>query len=276
MRLACGDKFLDLSRPQVMGILNITPDSFSDGGKFFLRDAALRQAERLIAEGAAIIDIGGESTRPGSEPVSPDEELARVIPVIEALRGIDIPISIDTFKPVVMREAVAAGAGFINDICALGQDGAIATAAELGVPVCLMHMQGEPKTMQQAPHYDNVVAEVRDFLAERLLACEQGGIPRQRLVLDPGFGFGKTVAHNCLLLKRLDALLPLGLPILAGLSRKSLIDRLLGGRTPEQRLSGSLALAVLALQGGASIIRAHDVAATWDAIRVAEAITHAR
>ena len=273
--LDCGGTSLDLSRPQIMGILNITPDSFSDGGRFLQRDAALRQAERMVAEGAAILDIGGESTRPGSEPVSEAEELERVIPVIEALRGIGVPISIDTFKPGVMREAVRAGAGLINDVYALRQDGAIETVAELKVPVCLMHMQGEPKTMQADPHYGNVVQEVRDFLAERMLACERGGIERKNLLIDPGFGFGKTLGHNCELMRRLDALLPLRAPVLVGVSRKSMIDKALGGRTPEQRLPGSLALAVLAVQAGASIIRVHDVAATADAVRMAEAVLRA-
>lgn len=270
--LRCADKTLVLNRCQVMGILNVTPDSFSDGGRYAGRDAALRQAERLIAEGADLLDIGGESTRPGSEPVGEAEELARVIPVIEALRGIPIPISIDTFKPAVMRAAVQAGAGLINDVYALRQPGALEVAAQMNVPVCLMHMQGEPKTMQSAPHYQDVVGEVRDFLAERVLACEQAGIARGNIVLDPGFGFGKSVDHNLRLLKRLDSLLPLGLPILAGLSRKAMIASVLGGRAVEERLAGSLALALLAAQGGASIIRVHDVRATVDALRIREAV----
>ncbi|MBI2379675.1 MAG: dihydropteroate synthase [Gammaproteobacteria bacterium] len=273
--LDCAGKVLDLSRVRVMGILNITPDSFSDGGKFFARDAALAQAERMLAEGADLLDIGGESTRPGAAPVSLDQELERVIPVIEALRGLPVPLSVDTSKPEVMRAAVRAGAGLINDVYALRQPGALEAAAEAGVPVCLMHMQGEPRSMQAAPRYADVVAEVCEFLAGRLRACVQAGIPPSRLLIDPGFGFGKSAQHNLVLLKHLHELRVLQAPILAGLSRKSLIDKVLGGRIPEERLAGSLALAVLAVQGGASIIRVHDIAATVDALRMTEAVLRA-
>jgi dihydropteroate synthase len=256
-----------------MGILNLTPDSFSDGGRFLDRDAALRHAERMVEEGAAIIDIGGESTRPGAQPVTVEQEQERVVPVIEALAAeIAVPISVDTLKPEVMREAVAAGAGLINDVMALQAPGAIEAAAELQVPVCLMHMQGEPRTMQQQPHYDDVVAEVRAFLAERVAACEAGGIRRDRLLLDPGFGFGKTLAHNLLLLKHLQSLDSLGLPLLVGISRKSMIGSLLGQALVDQRITGSVAAAVVAVMRGAAIIRAHDVRQTVEALKIASAV----
>jgi dihydropteroate synthase len=259
-----------------MGILNLTPDSFSDGGCFLNRDEALRHAERMVEEGAAIIDIGGESTRPGAQPVSIEQELERVVPVIEALSGeIAVPLSVDTLKPTVMREAVAAGAGLINDIMALRTPGAIEAAADTGVPVCLMHMQGEPRTMQQDPRYESVVDEVRDFLAERVAACEAGGIRRDRLLLDPGFGFGKTLAHNLSLLKHLDSLGSLGLPLLVGISRKSMIGTLLDGAPVDQRLHGSVAGAVFAAMRGASIIRVHDVGQTVEALKVVAAVESA-
>jgi dihydropteroate synthase len=259
-----------------MGILNLTPDSFSDGGRFLARDAALRHAEQMVEEGAAIIDIGGESTRPGAQSVSVEQELERVVPVIEALAGeIPAPISVDTLKPAVMREAVAAGAGLINDVMALQAPGAVETAAELKVPVCLMHMQGEPRTMQQEPHYDDVVAEVRDFLADRVAVCEAGGIRRDRLLLDPGFGFGKTLSHNLSLLKNLESLQSLGLPLLVGISRKSMIGTLLGGVSVDQRVHGSVAAAVVAVMQGAAIIRAHDVRPTVEAVKVAAAVRSA-
>ncbi len=274
--LDCGGKPLDLDHPQVMGILNLTPDSFSDGGRFLGRDAALRHAERMLAEGAAVIDIGGESTRPGAEPVSVEQELDRVVPVIEALAGeVPVPISIDTIKPVVMREAVAVGAGLINDVMALQAPQAIETVAELDVPVCLMHMQGEPRTMQQEPHYGDVVSEVRSFLAERVSACEAGGIARQRLLLDPGFGFGKTLSHNLSLLKNLNSLAGLGLPLLVGISRKSMIGTLLGGVPVDQRIHGSVAAAVVAVMQGTAIIRAHDVRETVDALKLVAAVLSA-
>jgi dihydropteroate synthase len=271
--LDCGGRRLDLTRPQIMGVLNVTPDSFSDGGDFFSVDAALARAVRMAAEGAAVIDVGGESTRPGAAAVTVAEELARVIPVIEAIRATlpDSVISIDTGKPAVMRAAVTAGAGLINDVYALRLDGAPEAARELGVPVCLMHMQGEPRTMQQAPHYDDVVREVLAFLAARIEACVRAGIPRANLLIDPGFGFGKTAAHNLQLLHHLDRFRELGCPLLAGLSRKSLIGTVLG-RPVADRLYGSIALATLAVWQGASIIRAHDVAATVDAVRLCTAV----
>lgn len=259
-----------------MGILNLTPDSFSDGGRFLARDAALRHAERMVSEGAAIIDIGGESTRPGAQPVAVEQELQRVVPVIEALAGaISIPISIDTSKPEVMRAAVAAGAGMINDIMALQARGALQAAAETAVPVCLMHMQGEPRTMQQTPEYGDVVAEVQQFLRERRDACLAAGIPGNRVLLDPGFGFGKTLGHNLSLLKRLRAFTVLDAPILVGISRKSMIGSLLGGAPVGERVSGGLAAAVLAVSEGASIIRTHDVRETVEALRVAQAVLRA-
>jgi dihydropteroate synthase len=271
--LDCAGKPLDLGQPQVMGILNLTPDSFSDGGRFVARDAALCHAEQMVEQGAAIIDIGGESTRPGAQPVSVEEELERVVPVVEALAGeIAVPISVDTLKPAVMREAVDAGAGLINDVMALQAPGAIETVAELGVPVCLMHMQGEPRTMQQEPHYQDVVAEVYDFLAERVAACEAGGIRRDRLLLDPGFGFGKALDHNLSLLKHLRSLGSFGLPLLVGISRKSMIGALLGGASVDQRVGGSVSAAVVAVMQGATIIRAHDVRQTVEALKVAAAV----
>ena len=272
MELDCNGRTLDLSQPRVMGILNVTPDSFSDGGRFLAREAALDQARAMAAAGAAIIDVGGESTRPGAEPVSEAEELERVIPVIEALRReIELPISVDTSKPAVMREAVRAGAGLINDVNALRAPGALEAAAAAGVPVCLMHMQGEPRTMQRDPHYQDVVAEVRDFLADRIAACEAAGIPAKRLLVDPGFGFGKTLEHNLTLLRRLHELTSLGRPLLVGLSRKSMLGALTG-RPVEARQAASLAAAVLAAERGAAIIRVHDVAETVDALAVTRAV----
>jgi dihydropteroate synthase len=259
-----------------MGILNLTPDSFSDGGRFLARDAALRHAERMVEEGAAIIDIGGESTRPGAQPVSEAQELARVVPVIEALAGeIAVPLSIDTSKPAVMREAVAAGAGLINDVLALRSPGAIEAAADVSVPVCLMHMWGEPRSMQKDPHYEDVVSDVTSFLADRVSACEAAGIARTRLILDPGFGFGKTLDHNLSLLKRLPCLASLGLPLLVGISRKSMIGSLLDGAPIDERVNGSLAAAVLAVTRGAAIIRAHDVGQTVEALKVTAAVLSA-
>jgi dihydropteroate synthase len=255
-----------------MGVLNVTPDSFSDGGDFFTPDAAVERALQMEADGAAIIDIGGESTRPGADPVSVDEEIGRVVPVIEILAPrLSVPISIDTRKPAVMRAAVAAGAGMINDVNALREDTALEVAAGCSVPVCLMHMQGEPRSMQQAPQYDDVVAEVRRFLQERVSACQAAGIPREKLLLDPGFGFGKTVAHNLQLLARLDAFTGMGLPVLVGLSRKSMIGKLLGLEVGE-RLPASVALAVLAVERGAVLVRTHDVAATWQALQMSVAL----
>jgi dihydropteroate synthase len=272
--LDCGGRRLDLSRVAVMGVLNVTPDSFSDGGNFISRDRALAHARAMVAEGADLIDIGGESTRPGAQPVTAQEELDRVIPVIEALRGeTDVPFSIDTSKPEVMRAAVAAGAGFINDVYALRAPGALGAAADLQVPVCLMHMQGEPRTMQDNPRYRDVVADVMNFLSGRIAACEDAGIPRRRLVADPGFGFGKTVEQNLALLRGLNAFRDLGVPVLAGLSRKSMIGKLLD-LPVERRLHASVALALLAVQNGARIVRVHDVGPTVEALRMLEAVYH--
>lgn len=270
--LDCAGRALDLSRVSIMGVLNVTPDSFSDGGIFLTRDNAVTRALQMAEEGADIIDVGGESTRPSAHPVSVQEELDRVLPVIEVLRdGLTVPISIDSSKPDVMRAAVAAGAGFINDVRALREDGALAAAAELQVPVCLMHMQGEPRSMQTDPQYTDVVADVRVFLAERMAACLAVGIDPARLVIDPGFGFGKSLAHNVQLLRALSVFRTLGAPILVGLSRKSMIGAALG-LPVEQRLSASLALAVTAVANGARIVRTHDVRATRDAIRMYEAV----
>lgn len=270
--LNCGGRALDLSRTAIMGILNITPDSFSDGGSFLDRDAAVARAIQIVEEGADLIDVGGESTRPGAQAVSVQEELDRVVPVIEAIaRAVPVPISIDTSKPEVMRTAVAAGAGLINDVRALREEDAVSTVADLAVPVCLMHMQGEPRSMQHNPSYKDVVAEVSDFLETRIAACEAAGIDRARLLIDPGFGFGKNVAHNLELLRRLSELNRFGVPILAGLSRKSLIGALLGLPVGE-RLHASVALAVTAVQNGAKILRVHDVRATREAIRMWEAV----
>jgi dihydropteroate synthase len=266
--LDCRGRSLDLSRPAVMGILNVTPDSFSDGGDFLSRDRAVEHARAMVAEGADIIDIGGESTRPGAKAVSIQEELDRVVPVIEALRDeVAVPLSIDTSKPEVMRAAVAAGAGFINDVYALLAPGALNAAASLNVPVCLMHMQGEPRTMQDNPQYKDVVADVREFLAARVAAAEAAGVARERIVIDPGFGFGKTVEHNLALLRGLNAFTALGVPVLAGLSRKSMIGKLLG-LPVERRLHASVALALLAVQNGARIVRVHDVGPTVEALRM--------
>ena len=263
---------LDVTMPRVMGILNVTADSFSDGGAFLTRQAALRRAREMVAEGAAIIDVGGESTRPGAAAVDEQQELDRVVPVIEAIRAeLPVVISVDTSKPAVMRAAVAAGARLINDVRALRADGALAAAVELAVPVCLMHMQGEPRTMQVAPHYDDVVSEVLAFLHARLAACERAGIGRDRLLIDPGFGFGKTLAHNLSLMKHLQRFVALGTPVLVGASRKSLIGAVL--EVPvEQRVYGSIALAALAVAQGAAVIRAHEVAATVHAVKMAAAV----
>jgi dihydropteroate synthase len=266
--LDCGGRVLALDRPRVMGIVNATPDSFSDGGRHASVDAAVAHALRLVEEGADLLDIGGESTRPGATPVDEAEELARVVPVIERLaREVAVPLSVDTSSPAVMRAAVAAGAGMINDVRALRREGALQAAAEARVPVVLMHMQGEPGTMQAAPAYDDVVAEVHRFLAERVFACEMAGIERRRLVLDPGFGFGKTLEHNLRLLRQLSRIGELGLPVLAGLSRKGSIGELTG-RPVDQRVHGSVAAALLAAEQGARILRVHDVAPTVDALKV--------
>ncbi len=272
MQLQLGKHTLDLMQPQVMGVLNRTPDSFSDGGIFTDFAAAVRRAHAMAEEGAAIIDIGGESTRPGAEAVSVQQELDRVMPLVERLAGeMDTPISIDTGKPEVMREAVRAGAVMINDVYALRLPGALTAALACRAPVCLMHMQGEPRGMQQNPQYADVVTEVRDFLEERTRVCEAAGIPRSQILIDPGFGFGKTLAHNLALLRRLHEFASLGQPLLVGLSRKSSIGTLLGGVPPMERLHGSVAAAAVAVLRGAHIIRAHDVKATVEALKVAAA-----
>ena len=268
--LKCAGKSLDLSAPQVMGIVNVTPDSFSDGGQFFSADKALAQARRLVADGAAIIDIGGESTRPGSEPVPAEEEIRRVLPAIEAISAeLDVAISIDTMKAEVMRAAVGAGAGIINDVNALRGEGALTTAAELNVPVCLMHMQGTPQSMQKSPHYDDVITEVIEFLQQRIEASEQAGIHPHNLILDPGFGFGKKARHNLRLMKHLSRLTALGYPVLVGVSRKSIIGAMLNANVDE-RLAGSLSLASIAVWQGAKIIRSHDVKETVQAVKLAD------
>ncbi|MBT3504747.1 MAG: dihydropteroate synthase [Piscirickettsiaceae bacterium] len=251
-----------------MGILNVTPDSFSDGGHFFAQDLALKQAKQMVADGAAIIDVGGESTRPGAAVVPVEQEIARVVPVIEAIQSeLAIPISIDTSKPEVMRAAVAAGAGLINDVQALRVDGALTAAVELAVPVCLMHAQGSPQTMQDDPQYDHVVDEVITFLLERVAACESAGIDKNQLILDPGFGFGKRARHNLQLMKYLSRLVEADLPILIGVSRKSIIGKLLNVSV-EERLAGSLALASLAVWQGAKIVRTHDVRETVQVVNL--------
>ncbi len=272
MRLDCAGKILDLSQPVVMGVLNVTPDSFSDGGHYLRLTDALRRAEAMTVEGAAIIDIGGESTRPGAPPVSFQEEMDRVLPVVERLaRDLPIPISVDTSKPEVMREATRLGAGLINDVRALRLPGALETAAICGVPICLMHMRGEPATMQQEPRYTDVVAEVHAFLAERVRACADVGIPRDRILVDPGFGFGKTLAHNLSLLRHLGCFVELAAGVVAGISRKSMIGLLLDAPVGE-RLSGSLAAAVIAVWQGARFIRAHEVRETVQALRVCASV----
>ena len=255
-----------------MGVLNVTPDSFSDGGRFFDPETAVRHGVRLAGEGAAFIDVGGESTRPGAAPVGVEEELRRVIPVIERLHSATgAVISVDTSKPEVMRAAAAAGAGLINDVRALREPGALEAASSSGCAVCLMHMQGEPRTMQASPAYQDVVGEVRAFLEERTAACRMAGISADRLVLDPGFGFGKTLEHNLTLLRHLRGLGSAGLPVMVGLSRKSMVGKLTG-RAEGERLVGSVVLAALAGLAGASIVRAHDVASTVEALQVVAAV----
>ncbi|MGY1409777.1 MULTISPECIES: dihydropteroate synthase [unclassified Luteimonas] len=272
-QLDCAGRVLRLDRTRIMGIVNVTPDSFSDGGAHFDIDAAVAHGLRLAAEGADILDVGGESTRPGAEEVPLDEELRRVVPVIERLaRETDLPISVDTSKPEVMRAAVGAGAGMVNDVYALRREGALDAAAALGVPVVLMHMLGEPRSMQDAPDYDDVVGEVHRFLAERIFVAEMAGIPKKRIVVDPGFGFGKTTGQNLQLLARLERFLELGVPVLAGLSRKRTIGELTGRELPRERVHGSVAAHLVAAQRGARIVRVHDVAATVDALKVWQAV----
>jgi len=265
-------RVLDLGAPVVMGVLNVTPDSFSDGGRHDAPAQALAHAFAMAREGASLIDVGGESTRPGAAPVDTAEELRRVLPVIEALAaGGAPPVSVDTAKPEVMAAAAAAGAEMINDVRALREPGALQAAADSGCAVCLMHMQGEPRTMQQSPVYQDVVEEVYDFLAARIETCVRAGIGRERIIVDPGFGFGKTLAHNLALFRGLGRLAQLGVPLLVGVSRKSMIGALTG-RPVEQRLAGGLALGTLAAWAGARVIRSHDVAATRDALAVTAAL----
>ncbi len=273
-RWACGCRVFDLRRPLVMGIVNVTPDSFSDGGRFFDFSGALAHGVRLIEEGADLLDIGGESTRPGAAGVDADEELARVIPLVRALRERGVPISVDTSKPEVMRAALAEGAAVVNDVRALRAPGALEAVAASDCGIVLMHMQGEPRTMQLAPHYDDVVREVGDFLRARRDALLAAGVARERIALDPGFGFGKTVAHNFALLARLHELTALGQPVLVGLSRKSMLGHATG-RGVGERLHASVAAALLAVQRGARIVRVHDVAATRDALAVWQAMQSA-
>lgn len=276
--LVCAGRTLNLSHPLVMGVINATPDSFSDGGSLYRSgkldvDLTLARAREMVAAGAAILDIGGESTRPGAAPVGPAEEMDRVLPVVERIAAeLDVVISVDTSTPQLMTEAAALGAGLLNDVRALTREGALEAAAATGLPVCLMHMQGEPDSMQRGPAYADVVAEVRAYLESRVAACEARGIERQRLLLDPGFGFGKTVAHNLQLLRGLPRLAESGLPLLVGLSRKSMIGKLIG-RELSRRLPASLALAVMAVERGAAVVRAHDVAATVDALAMWTALS---
>ena len=272
-QLDCAGRILRLDVPRVMGIVNVTPDSFSDGGAHFDAGAAVAHGLRLAEEGADVLDVGGESTRPGAGEVSLEEELRRVVPVIERLaRETTLPISVDTSKPEVMRAAVAAGAGMVNDVYALRREGALDAAATLGVPVVLVHMLGEPRSMQEAPEYDDVVGEVHRFLAERIFAAEMAGIARKHVVVDPGFGFGKTTAHNLQLLAQLERFNELGVPVLAGLSRKCTIGELTGRKDPAARIHGSVAAHLIAAQRGARLLRVHDVAATVDALKVWNAV----
>ena len=275
MKLLLQRSVLDLAQPKVMGVLNVTPDSFSDGGRYTGVDAALTRAERMVEEGAAVVDVGGESTRPGASPVSAEEEIRRVVPVIERLASrMAVPVSVDTSKPEVMRAAVDAGAQMINDVRALRVPGALVAAAASGAAVCLMHMQGEPDSMQSAPAYEDVIAEVRGFLDARVAACLSAGIARERLCIDPGIGFGKLLEHNLALLAGLAGIGERSLPIVVGVSRKSLVG-IITGRPPADRLAGSVAFAALAVARGARIVRAHDVAATVDAVKVAATLLSA-
>jgi dihydropteroate synthase len=270
--LRAGRFTLSLARPLIMGVVNVTPDSFSDGGRFFNPTRAIAHARQLIEDGADILDIGGESTRPGAAPVSEAEEADRVLPVLDELAGCDVPVSIDTRHPALMRIALERGASMINDIEAMRAPGALDAVRAFDCAICLMHMQGDPRTMQSAPNYADVVAEVREFLGERVAACEAAGVARQRLVLDPGFGFGKRNGHNLELLRALPRLAALGVPVLAGLSRKSLLGRITG-REVDDRLAASVAAAMLAVERGAALVRVHDVAPTRDALRVLQAVT---
>ncbi|HSD59830.1 MAG TPA: dihydropteroate synthase [Burkholderiales bacterium] len=270
--LHCGRFRLPLDQPLIMGIINVTPDSFSDGGVSASPRLAVDLAERLVADGAHILDVGGESTRPGAQPVGLQEELDRVLPVLEGLKGCTVPVSVDTYKPEVMRAAIAAGASMVNDVNALGAPGALEAVAASDAGTCLMHMQGTPQTMQENPRYEDVVAEVRDFLAGRVRAAERAGIGRERIVADPGFGFGKKTEHNLALLRHLDALQELGVPLLVGLSRKSVLGGIARRDVAEERVYASVAAALLAVAKGAAILRVHDVRATRDALAVWAAV----
>jgi dihydropteroate synthase len=269
--LLCGRFTLSLESPLIMGIVNVTPDSFSDGGRFHFSEHAIEHARQLVEQGADLLDIGGESTRPGASAVGVEEEWKRILPVLEALRECGVPLSVDTLKPEVMRAAIQAGADMINDVNALRAEGALQAVADSTVAVCLMHMQGEPRTMQQSPLYRDVVAEVKDFLAERIAAAEQAGIQRNRVVIDPGFGFGKTLEHNLCMLKQLGSFASLGVPLLAGLSRKSMLG-LLTGLPVEKRMVPSVAAAVISAMKGAKILRVHDVKETRQALQIVSAL----
>jgi dihydropteroate synthase len=275
-RLPCGNRVLDLSRTHVMGILNITPDSFSDGGRFAQRDLALRHAESMMLAGATLIDVGGESTRPGARSVSSVEELERVAPIVEAINAeLDVIISVDTSTPAVIRETARLGAGLINDVRSLRRDGALDAAVATGLPVCLMHMRGEPTDMQNDPRYTDLVSEVTGFLRERMDQCVAAGIPVEKIILDPGFGFAKNLEHNLSLFKHLESLHTLGRPLLVGVSRKSMIGKVLD-KPVDQRLHGALALAALAMVKGAKILRVHDVPETVDVVRMIAAVESAK
>jgi len=275
-RLPCGNRVLDLTHTHVMGILNITPDSFSDGGRFAQRDAALRHAAAMVGAGATLIDVGGESTRPGAHSVSPLQELERVAPIVEAIhQELDVVISVDTSTPAVIRETARLGAGLINDVRSLQREGALDAAVATGLPVCLMHMLGEPTDMQNDPHYDDLVGEVSAFLRQRMAECIAAGIDREKIILDPGFGFAKTLDHNLSLFKHMQALHALGRPLLVGVSRKSMIGKVLD-RPVSERLSGGLALAAMAMIQGARILRVHDVAETVDVVRMIAAVESAK
>ena len=274
-RLPCGNRVLDLAHTHIMGILNVTPDSFSDGGRFAAVDAALRHAQAMVEAGATLIDVGGESTRPGAPAVSSQEELDRVAPVVERIsRELDVIISVDTSAPIVMTEVARLGAGLINDVRSLRREGALQAAAATGLPVCLMHMLGEPGDMQDNPHYEDLVGEVSAFLADSMARCAAAGIGPERIVLDPGFGFAKTLQHNLSLFKHMEALHALGRPLLVGVSRKSMVGQTLN-RPVAERLYGSLALAALAMTKGARILRVHDVAETVDVVRMIAAVDSA-
>ena len=273
-RLLAARHALDLARPRVMGVLNVTPDSFFDGGRYAERDRAIAHGRAMLADGADIVDVGGESTRPGAAPVAEADEVARVVPVVEALARDGALVSVDTMKPAVMRAAIDAGAAMVNDVRALREPGALEAVASAGVAVCLMHMRGMPASMQQSPEYVDVVADVRGFLMARAGACEAAGIARERIVVDPGFGFGKTRTHNLMLLARLTEIAALGYPVLAGLSRKSTLGAITG-RNEGDRLAASVAAALIAVERGAAIVRVHDVRETVDALKVLDAVAHA-